>query len=409
MLASRLGRNYDKLWLASAVSNLGDGVRLTALPLLAASITRDPGAVAGVSLAGGLPWLFFALLAGAVVDRVDRRRLMSGMQVLRMAIMAALAATIVGGMESMPVLYIVAFALGVGEVLFDNAAQASMPMVVPRTELEAANGRLYAAEIVTNSFGGPPLGGFLFVAAAASPFAFDAATFALGAALIYSMAGRFRVEREPEATPTTIWVDIKEGLVWLWRHRLIRTLALMLGTMMLSYTATLSVFVLFSLEILGVGGAGFGVLLAMSTVGSVLATVTTRRITRAIGDAAALYAAVAVLAAAPGVIALTSSPIAVGAMGVLEGFGAVLWNIITVSMRQAIIPERLLGRVNSVYRLIGWGTMPVGAATGGVLAGVFGLRGPFVVAAVVTAVMGVAALPAVNRRTIAAARAAAAS
>lgn len=402
--AEPLGPNYQKLWTASAISNIGDGVRWTALPLLAASLTRDPAKVAAIDLAATLPWFLFALIAGALVDRIDKKMAMSISNAARTVLMLVLGVAVLMDASSLVVLYIVAFLLGCAETIFDNSAQAMMPAVVRHEHLERANGRLYAAEIINNQFIGPPLGGFLFAAAAAVPFLLDSASFALSAVLIASMAGSFTAQRDPEAVKTTIRTDIAEGLRWLWNHRLIRTLAIMLGIWNGMSMAGFAIFVLFALEILGLDEVGFGVLLAASTVGSLIGSLAASRISKQ-RPGTTLIAMVMLGALSSLGIALSSSAIVVGLMSAVVGFAGVVWNVITVSLRQAIIPERLLGRVNSVYRLLGWGSMPVGAAIGGLMARAYGLRSPFFLQFAVLAAMALIAIPIVNNRTIAAARA----
>jgi MFS family permease len=185
-----LGPDYRKLWTAAAVSTLGDGVREAALPLLAASLTRDPAKVAAVAFAGRLPWLLFSLLSGALVDRLDRRRVMWQVDTGRAMVVLALAAAVLMESTSIPLLVVIAFVLGTGETLFDNAAQALMPAVVGRQHLEAANTRLYAAQISSAEFVGPPLGSLLFGAVAvAAPFFLDAGSFAVAAFLVLAMRG----------------------------------------------------------------------------------------------------------------------------------------------------------------------------------------------------------------------------
>jgi MFS family permease len=401
---SALGGRFWRIWMAAGVSTLGDGVREVALPLLATTITRDPALVAAVSLAGRLPWLLLSLVSGALVDRLDRRRVMGTVDVVRAGIVLALALTVTVAATSVALLCVIAFALGTGETLFDNAAQAIMPSVVRRDQLESANSRLYTAQVVSFEFVGPPLGALLFAMAAELPFVVDGLSFAVAAALVLTMAGSYRPVR-PAGPPTRLRTEIAEGLRWLWAHRLLRTLGLMLGIWNLLTTAIISVFVLFALETLGLSKVGYGLLFTGAAVGSLLGTLTATGIIARLGHAVALLGAVFTSAIAYLVIALTSSPVLVGIMFAVGGLTSVVWNVITVSLRQSIIPDALLGRVNSVYRFLGWGTMPIGAAVGGVLAKGFGLRAPFFVSAGVLAIMGVAALPVVNRRTIEAARA----
>ena len=379
-------------------------MREVALPLLAATITRDPALVAAVSLAGRLPWLVLSLVSGALVDRVDRRWMMGTVDVVRAVVMVTLAVTVAADVASIAVLCVVAFALGTGETLFDNAAQAIMPSIVRRDQLELANSRLYAAQVVSLEFVGPPLGALLFAVAASLPFVVDGVSFAIAAALALTLAGCYRPVRAT-GPPTRMRTEIVEGLRWLWAHRLLRTLGLMLGVWNLLTTAIFSVFVLLALETLGLSKVGYGLIFTGAAVGSLLGTVVATRVIARLGPATALLGAVFTSAISYLVIALTSSAVLVGMMFAVGGLTSVLWNVITVSLRQSIIPDALLGRVNSVYRFLGWGTMPIGAAVGGALAKGFGLRAPFYVSAGVLAVMGVAALPVVNRRTIEAARA----
>jgi len=160
-----LGGQFRRLWVASALSNLADGVFQVALPLLAVTLTKSPALVAGVALAQRLPWLVMALPAGALADRLDRRRTMVRVDALRVIVMGALAAAVGLDAASMPVLYAAAVVLGVGETLFDTAAQSILPSLVDRSQLSAANGRLQAVELTANQFVGPPLGGVLAAAA----------------------------------------------------------------------------------------------------------------------------------------------------------------------------------------------------------------------------------------------------
>lgn len=395
-----LGGGYRALWAASAVSNLGDGVRKAALPLLAASLTRDPALVAGLAFAGRAPWLLLALHAGALTDRSDRRTVLWTTAAARAVVVAVVAVAVAGGWHGLALLYAAAFLLGAAEVLFDNAAQTIVPALVPADRLEAANARLYAAEVVADNFAGPPLGGALFAAAAAVPFGLDAASFALCAALVALLP---RCPRPP-ARATSISDDIREGVRWLLAHRVLRTLGAVTGALNMMFSAYLSIFVLFALDVLGTGATGFGVLLAAGTAGSLAGTLAAARAARAAGTARALRATVALLALSWAAIGLTSSAWVVGAANAAIGFGVVLWNVVTVSLRQAAVPPGLLGRVNSAYRLLAWGAMPLGAALGGAVARGFGLRAPFLLAAVVAIVVLAVALRPLGERALADAR-----
>lgn len=401
-----LGRDYSRLWLASAVSNAGDGVFVVALPLLAATLTRSPARVAAVVFAGRLPWLLFALVSGALVDRWDRRRVMWVVDGLRCLVVLTMAAAVVGDVATIPLLMAGAFLLGVGETLFDNAAQSIVATVVGRdpARLQQANARLQGAEILANQFAGPPAGGLLFAAGRSVPLVADAVSFAVSSALIAGMGTAPRLPRVGEAR-TRLRTEIVDGLTWLWRHRLLRTLALMVGAMNLAFTAGEAVLVLFAQDVLGVGPVGFGLLSLGGAAGGLLGTMVGTRLVGRLGAGPVLLGAAGAFGAAQLGTGLLSEAWAVGAVFAVTGFAGVTWNVLTVSLRQSIVPEQLLGRVNSVYRLLAWGTMPLGAAAGGLLASWLGLRAPFLVGGAALLVVPFLAARVVSSAAVAAARA----
>ncbi len=407
-----LGRDFRLLLGAGTISNVGDGIDATALPLLAATLTRDPILFAGVATTARLPWLLFALQAGALADRLDRRRVMVAVNVVRSVLLAVLGAAVLFDAASIWLLYVVSFGLGTAEVLFDTSAQAFLPRLVDRDQLERANGLQMGLETVGNQFAGPPLGGLLFAAAAAAPILLDAGTFLVAAlllAMIHRSAGRVATrpgtagpqDAHPgasppaapptEATRTSIRQDIVEGLAWLRGHRLLRSLAVLLGLMNGGFMLFGGVLALFALDVLGVNEVEFGILLTAVAIGSLGASLVAARVVDAIGRATTLWLTLLGAVVFPLVQGLTSNVWVFAAASVAFGATAVLWNVITVSLRQAVIPDHLLGRVNAVYRFLGWGAMPIGALTGGLLADAFGLRAPFVAASAIM-VLGIAVL-----------------
>jgi MFS family permease len=386
----RLGRAYTRLWTATTISNLGDGVTLAAGPLLAAHLTNDPRQVAGLAVAQRLPWLLFALVAGALVDRWDRRRVMVRANLFRAAALALIAVMAGTHTIGLPLLYAVFLTVGVAETFFDNAAQAFLPRIVSPVLLPTANSRMYAGEIVANQFAGPPLGGILFGVAVALPFAIDGATFAAAALLIASISVTVPVPTVPEGTARPpLRHDIAEGLRYLFGHPLLRPMAIVLGLMNLLGTMTIATFVLLARDRLGLSDAGYGFLLISGAVGGLLATPFAPRLIRTVGEGTVMVTSLWLFAAIPLIVPLTHSPVVVGVYFALEAGVGIIWNVATVSLRQRIIPDRLFGRVNSVYRLLAWGTMPIGAAIGGIVAEQYGLVAPYWISAVV---MGVASL-----------------
>ncbi len=391
-----------------ASSNLGDGLVSLALPWLASLLTRDALAIAGVALASRLPWLVFSLQAGALSDRFDRRRLMVAANSFRAVIAAGLTVAILLDAASLPLLYLAAFGLGMCEVVFDNTSQALLPSLVPRQHLERANGNLMGAQMVIADFVARPVAGALVGIALSLPFAIDAATAAVSAALIAAIPGRYRTTQPEGATRPRMRAQIAEGLRWLWRHRLLRVLALALAAMNGVTAATMATFVLFAQELLLLDGLGFGLLLATGSLGGLLGSVLAPGVTARLGSGRSLLLTVAVPIIGFTVLAVTSSPVLAGLAFAAYSFTAVTWNVVTVSLRQTLIPDALLGRVNSVYRFFGWGVMPLGTLAGGALVRLVeetanrptGLRAPFIVAAVVHLVLLAAASPRLTQSAI---------
>jgi MFS family permease len=404
-----LGPEFRKLWTASAISNLGDGVAAVAGLLLAASVTRDPLLVAGLVFAQRLPWLLFSLLSGALVDRLDRRRLMAAVDLACCLLLGLLGIAVLAAAATVALLYVVFFALGTAETLFDNAAVSILPAVVPAGGLPRANGRLLGVRMVSEQLAGPPLGGLLFAAAAAAPFLLDAGSFAAAAVLIAALRGRYRVERPAAALPTTLRAEIAEGVRWLWRNRLLRILALALGLMNLTLTATESILVLFAQERLHLGPVGYGALLSSTAVGGVAASLVADRIVARLGAATTMRVGLLIETSTHLVLALARSPLLVAAILALFGFHAVTWSVTSVSLRQELVPSRLLGRVNSGYAVLAYGGTAVGALAGGLLARRFGLTAPFWCSFVAMALLCLAAWPILSTGTVRAAREQAAS
>ena len=386
----RLGADYWRLWWANAISSTGDGAFVAALPLLAVAITRDPRLVAVVTAAGYLPWLLLSLPAGALVDRYDRAALMWRAQGVQAAVVALVTILVLFGVGSIAVLGVAGFVLGSAEVFFSNAAQSILPALVPPELLPRANGNQEVSLTVGESFLGPPVGSLLFAAAAALPFGLDAASFAGSAALLARLPRTSQGTGLPKAT---IRAQVTEGLRWLRRHRLLRVVAILLGVLNFANQMGQAVLVLLATQTLHVGTRGYGLLLAATAVGSVAGGLLNPMVTRWLGPLPSLIVAGAVDAAAFVGIGLAPGPAVAALMLAGQGFAVTMWNVVTVSLRQQVVPAHLLGRVNSVYRMLGWGLMPLGALAGGFVAHAAGLRAPYVVAGLLCGLALLAAVP----------------
>jgi MFS family permease len=271
-----LGTPFLLLFTASTASNLGDGVLLAAVPLLARQVSDDPLVVSSVTVAATLPWLVFGLAAGAVVDRHDRRRAMIVADVVRAAVLAAFALLAASGSPAFVAIIALVFVLGAAETVFDTAAQAILPALVPADRLERANGRLFGAQIASNGFVGPPLGALLFAVSASVPFGIDAATFAVSALLLARIPAGGRGPRPPgadgtqPAQATTLRQEVREGVAWLWRHAGVRAFAVGAAVVNLAHTAAMAVVVLLVRDRLHADDMAFGLALAGAAAGSIV-------------------------------------------------------------------------------------------------------------------------------------------
>ena len=382
-----LGGNYFKLFSASTISNLGDGIGVIAYPWLASAITRNPLLIALVAVVQRLPWLLFSLPAGVITDRHDRRRLMVGANVLRAAITLAVALVVLARQDALPgpdavadtaaiittdvALYLLVLAatllLGMSEVIYDNSAQTFMPAIVDSDDLERANGRLWSIEQVASTFVGPPLAALLIAVTFSLPFFVDAATFAISAALISLIHTTPRSVREAPTERQPWTTELANGVRWLWRHDLLRTLAIVLGLINMLNTMAFATFVLFGQEVLGTSPAQFALLGTGGAIGGIIGGWTASSITERLGEGGSLALTLAGGGATAIVIGLATWWPLAWLMFALSTVVVILWNVITVSFRQRVIPDELLGRVNSVYRFFGWGMMPIGAALGGLI------------------------------------------
>jgi MFS family permease len=431
-MSKKLGSSYWKLWTATAISNLGDGVSMVAYPWLASAVTRSPILIAAAGFASRLPWLIFTLHAGVLTDRFDRRKLIVAMDFMRGLLTVFVGLVVFFNKDSFPALdeltsitnletnwpiyftlLITAFLFGLAEVLRDNSAQTLMPSVVDKENLEKANGRMWSAESLTNSFIGPPLGSLLIGIAIFIPFFFDAVSFFFAVALIASLKGTFKpVADDKPREKINFKAEIKEGYAWLWAHPLLRPMAIILGSMNGLGTMVGATFILFAQEVLETSVFTFALLGTAGAVGGTVGGLLAPKISAKIGSGRSLAMTLAAAPIGSLIIALTTTWQVVWVVVVLETFFAILWNTITVSLRQSIIPTHLLGRVNSVYRFFAWGSIPIGMFVGGGLVSALtlvisrenALRAPYLFGVVLGLLLWALAAPRLTTAKIEAAR-----
>lgn len=398
---------FHRLLTAAVASNLGDGIRLTALPLLAATLTRDPLAIGAVTTVTMLPWLL-GPVGGALVDRGDRVRLMQIGQVARGVAVVLLGLAVLTMSVELWMLYAVGFAIGLGEVVVDSALQAAVPGIVGSDQLEQANGRMIAGMTVSGEVVGGPLGGVLFQLSAGLPFLVDGVTFAVAAVVLIGIQSaaptRSRVAvgdgapttgtgvsdgvSSTEAPPPAFWDDVREGLRALWDHDLLRPLAGVAGLVNVGTSAMAALLVLLALEELGLSEAGFGFLLGAGALGGLAGSLAADGLRARHGRPRALLGASTSVAAGMWVVALApNGPVAALGLALIT-FAGGIFNVVGRSLRQAVLPEELLGRVIASFRVIGVGGMAVGAMLGGLLARLTSVQVTLVLAAVLLTVTG---------------------
>lgn len=378
-------RNYRLLFSAGALTNLGDGLIVLALPWLATLMTRDPVAIGAVAAAGRVPWLLFALPAGVIIDRSDQRKLIARADLLRAAIVFAILLLALNAPTAGAIWLLagLAFLLGSAEVLRDNAAQTILPSIVDKKDLEVANGQLWSTEQLTGQFIGPPLAGVLIATGIAVPFGIDVAMLVIAAGLVWL------ITLPPQLRDNQGFKDaLLQGIAFMRGDKDLLRLAIVLGLANFIATATITVQVLFVQDVLGLSAASYGLILSVAACGAITGSLFAPRLTQMFGVQMCLYLSIAAWVVGYGSIGVSNQVFVMPLALFIVMAGSMLWNVITVSWRQRRIPSALLGRVNSIYRFFGWGSMPLGALAGGAIVALLennmgreaALRAPFVLA-----------------------------
>lgn len=370
-----LGRTFANVFTANLASSLGDGIARTASPLLAARLTDDPVLIAGIGAVAMLPWLFFALPAGILVDRMDRRQALALAAGVRTLLAVALVVLVAVNALTIWWLYLVIFVYGVCETLYDGAIRAVVPGVVAKRDLPRANARIEGAELVVQNFAAAPLTSALFAVAVLIPIGGLVAAFGLAAilaALLPAVASGKQFHAAVATGEVAEVVPFRRQLADGWRfimgNRMLRTLWFVSIPVAILFSASGATLVLFVLDTLAIPEAAFGLFLLSGALGGLLGSVVASRLARRFG-LGPVMAAMNLLA---GILVLLTGlfPVPLAAI-VLFALGAsttTIWNVLMMSFRQAIIPGRLLGRVHGTWRTLLWGTMPIGSLLGGALA-----------------------------------------
>jgi Na+/melibiose symporter-like transporter len=378
-----LGPAFRNLFTANLASSLGDGIARIAAPLLAVRLTDDPLLISGIAALALLPWLFFAIPAGILIDRIDRRHALALANGVRTALAAVLFLLTWNGSLSIWWLYLVIFVYGAFETVYDGAIRAVVPSVVARQQLPSANARIEGGELVVQNFVSGPFTSLLFAVSALIPLGVNAAVFALALTLAFFLparaAGRHALPEDRGTEPAVAWHrQLADGFRFLIGNRMLVKLWMLSTFMGIAATVATAVWALFVLEGLGVPEAWFGVFMLSGAVGGILGSLVAARLKLRLG--AGMVMAITNLTASLAFLFVGLVPaVWAAALGFAVSSGSVtIWNVLVMSLRQSIIPSRLLGRVHGTWRTLLWGAMPVGALIGGLL-GRFGLHVPLLV------------------------------
>ena len=387
---ARLGRNFRWLFASSLITNVGDGIALAAGPLLVASQTSDAFVVSMAVMAQVLPPLLFGAVAGALADRLDRRRIVIVVNLARALVLGILAATVATGNVNILIVLASLFVLSTAETFADIASGSLLPRLVPREHLGIANARLQGSFLLTNQLVAPPIGAFLFVAGMALPFAADATCFALGAVLVTRVVvGRAAgqppsgadaadtIEPDVEAPRASLRAEMLEGFRWLVAHAPMRTLALTIVAFNVTFGAAFGVLVLYARDRLGMDAVGFGLLTTATAIGGLIGTTAYGRLERRFPLGNIMRAGLVIETLTHLVLALTTVPAIALVTMVVFGAHGFIWATTATTIRQRAVPDELLGRITGVYTVGIYGGIVVGTPIGGLLARDLGITAPF--------------------------------
>ncbi|MGH1548585.1 MFS transporter [Leifsonia poae] len=374
-----LGRGFARLWTSAIASNLADGIGRTAVPLIATTLTRDPALIAGVSAVTFLPWLFFGIPAGMLLDRVDRRIAMAVANSLRFAVATALALLITTGTLNIWLLYVCVLAFGLGETVFDNATTTVVPALVTRDQLDRANGRMQSAEITIQNFIATPVAGFLFAAAIVLPIWLTGAGFLVAGLLALSIpAAAAHAHRAGDTGKAEARPPLSAVVRYLWDHRFLRWMIVLTSITASALAFAQGSVVLLLLQTFEVPAALIGVVTAAIGVGALVGALLSPRFVARFGRGRVMFWAILVSGVGILGVGVTSNVVVAIAAYAIGACGVAVWNVPWGAIRQAIIPGAMLGRALGIVRTIGWGLTPIATVLGGFVARI-DLRLPFVI------------------------------
>ena len=392
-----LGATFNKLWSATLASHLADGLFKTSVPLLAATLTRDPVLISALYAVVMLPWLLFAIPIGSLVDRVDRKRAMAIANTIRFAAMAVLTLSIVTHAVSIPILYVIAFVIGAAEVLYDTTAQALLPQMLKPELLERGNSRLQIGATMVGEMVGSPLSGILYVAAIGLPFISGTLGVLLAAILVAVIPGSYKriINLDADGQPpakTSFVADMKFGIRYLYEEKNLLKLVLFTTTVGFWFSATGSTMVLFMLHVLHVPESLFGFVLLSGAVGNIIGGFVAPKLSGKFGRMNTMAVAIFMSGFVMTLSGFSPNVWVWIALAIFGGVAMAQWNILLMSTYHQIIPNELFGRIHGTRRTLVWGLMPIGSLVGGLLAKI-DLRAPMIIGGSLAALIALLGVP----------------
>lgn len=388
-MATSLGQDFNRIWSAGLITNLADGVLRLAAPLLGLTLTRDPVLISLLSALSLLPWLFFAIPIGAIVDRIDRRIALFLGNLVRSLIGILIAFVIYRDAITIEILLLATFLWGICEVLVDTTSQAILPQVLNQDQLERGNSRLNTAEVVVAQFIGTPLSGFLYAVAISLPFFLSGIGFALAALIVaivpFKHPQAARVVNRQEVKLNFL-DEVKLGISHMYGDKRIFHLVVITTLLGFFFSLSNSITPLFIVEELGVEPRFLGLLFAVQGIGALFGSIFAPRVSQLFGRGRALAVNLVVASVPIFLIGLAPNVWFFLPLGIITGATISVWNILLMSVYQSLIPNELYGRIHGARRTIVWGLMPIGSVLGGVIAR-GGLRLPYLIGGLISMVV----------------------
>lgn len=400
----RLGFGYWMLFSSVTVSSLSDGLRLVAMPLLALSLTRNTVDIALIMVVAALPGLLAGPLIGVLVDRLDRRRILTGAHLVRAVLVLCFATVVLSGRIALWQIYLMTAALSVAELFAESSTFALIAVPVPPELLEKTNSRFLSAQMLTQQVLGSPVAGALFGVAVCAPFFAEGGLFLAAAVLSLlipvlrrpgpTVGAEAGAEAEPEGPPapeepsTSMLSQLREGVRTISRNPLLRTILvseMVLNFWMLIATALM---VVYAKQNLGLTNSQYTLLFSAAAVGSVLGGLLAPVLVRRLGVEWTMALALLATGLSRLALGLTTGPWIATATFFSCGAAMFVWDIAAASYQQRVTPDHLQGRVHTTLYAFSYGAAVVAAVSGGLLAELVGVRAVVVLGAVAVLLIG---------------------